>query len=192
VVFFDRIHHALTLGSDSASVANGLALEGNPDLALVDKLYTNGPSIDEYGFRLRFLDYFSINTLEDADKLAAGLLEDVGYPAPSGEIVFLNGDAGLRAGDILEFRGEDIRRLDREVAGEWGDRFTGRLVARAATVAHEFRGALVVTTATLTSPLRSVDDPISFIVRSQPAANELFQFRLDDAGVGTDLGYHLD
>jgi hypothetical protein len=173
-------------------VANGLVLKGNPDPPLVDKLYTNGASIDEYGFRLRFLDYFSINTLEDADKLAAGLLDDIAYPAPAGEIVFLNGRADLRVGDVLEFRGDEVRRLEREVSGEWNDTHAGRLVGRIAAIEHEFRARLVVTTARLTSPLRSVDDPVAFIVRSQPAANSLFQFRLDDSGVGLDLGYHLD
>lgn len=192
VVFFDRVDHALTLGSDSDGITNGLVVKGNPDLALVDKLYTNGASIDEYGFRLRFLDYFSINSLEDADKIVAGLLEDVAYPSPISEIAFLRGDAGVRVGDLIEFRGPDLRRLDRVVDGEWGDRFSGRLVARVAAVTHEFRGRLVETVATLTSPLRSVGDPVAFIVRSQPAANSLFQFRLDDAGVGLDLGYHLD
>jgi endonuclease YncB( thermonuclease family) len=192
VVFFDRVHHALALRSDSGPVANGLVLKGNPDPPLVDKLYTNGASIDEYGFRLRFLDYFSINTLEDADKLAAGLLDDIAYPAPAGEIVFLNGRADLRVGDVLEFRGDEVRRLEREVSGEWNDTHAGRLVGRIAAIEHEFRARLVVTTARLTSPLRSVDDPVAFIVRSQPAANSLFQFRLDDSGVGLDLGYHLD
>ena len=192
VVFFDRAEHALALGTDSEGVGNGLVIKGNPLVPAVDQLYTNGASVDEYGFRLRFLDYFSLNNLEEAGKLAAGLFDDIAYPTPSGEIVFLNGRADLRVGDILEFRGEEIRRLEREVAGEWNETYSGRLVARVASIEHEFRGRLVMTTARLTSPLRSVDEPVAFIVRSQPAATSLFQFRLDDAGVGTDLGYHLD
>ena len=59
-------------------------------------------------------------------------------------------------------------------------------------ITHEFRGRLVTTTAGLTSPLRSVDDPLSFIVREQASAESLFQFRLDEKTVGLDLGYHLD
>ena len=174
------------------TVTNGLVVKGNPASPAVDKLYVNGDSADEYDFRLRFLDYFSISSLEDADKLAAGLLDDIAYPTPNGEIVYLNGRADLRVGDIVEFRGAELRRLDREVAGEWNETFSGRLVGRVGFVSHEFRGAGVVTTATLTSPLRSVRDPVAFIVRSQPAAKSLFQFRLDDAAVGVDLGYHLD
>jgi hypothetical protein len=50
----------------------------------------------------------------------------------------------------------------------------------------------VETVAALTSPLRSVDEPVGFMVRSQPGASTLFQFRLDDETVGLDLGYHLD
>ncbi len=192
VVFFDRLEHALALGSDFGTVTNALVVTGNPALPIIEKLYTDGASIDEYGFKLRFLDYFSITSIEDADKLAAGLMDDIAYPAPNGEIVFLNGRANLRVGDILEFRGEELRRLDREVSGEWNGSFVGRLVGRVASVEHEFRGRLVVTTARLTSPLRSVEDPVAFIVRSQPDAKSLFQFRLDDANVGTDLGYHLD
>jgi len=192
VVFFDRVDHALVLGSDAETVANGIVIQGNPELPLVDKLYVNGASADEYGFQLRFLDYFSINSIEDADKLGAGLLDDMAYPTPNGEIVFLNGRADVRVGDVLEFRGEELRRFDREVDGEWNDTFSGRLVGRVASVSHELRGTGVVTTAALTSPLRSVGDPIAFIVRSQPAAKSLFQFRLDDAAVGVDMGYHLD
>jgi hypothetical protein len=29
-------------------------------------------------------------------------------------------------------------------------------------------------------------------VRSQPVASSFFQFRLDESGVGVDMGYHLD
>jgi len=192
VVFFSRLDHAVSLDSDLRSVANGIVVTGNPQAPAVDKLYTSGPSIGEYGFRLEFLEYFSLATLEDADKLAAGLLEDVAYPERGGEIVYLHGASGLRVGEIVELRGGDVRRLDREVAGEWGGRFAGRNVGRIASLTHEFRGRVATTRATLTSPLRSVSNPLSFIVRSQPPASSFFQFRLDDSGVGVDLGYHLD
>lgn len=192
VEFFDRLNHAVTLGSDSAEVANAIALKGNPVQSTVDKLVLNGPSVDEYDFHLRFLEYFSITVQEDGDKLVDGLLEDVAYPTPSGEVVFLQGEASARVGDVLELRGGDLRRLEREISGEWGDRFTGRLVGRVREVTHEIRGRLIETMVGLTSPLRSVDNPVSFIVRSQPSAETLFQFRLDDATVGLDLGYHLD
>lgn len=192
VLFFDRIDHAVTLGSNSESVRNAIALEGHPLVPLVDELYVNGASADEYGFRIGFLDYFSISNLEDGERLVEGMLEDLAYPAPSGEIVYLAGAPGLRVGEIVELRGGDLRRLERELPGEWGGRFAGRIVGRVESVTHEFRGRVATTTARLTSPLRSVSNPLSFIVRSQPPAESLFQFRLDDAGVGTDLGYHLD
>ncbi len=192
VDFFSRLNHAATLESDARSLANAIVLTGNPQAPIVDKLYTNGASIDEYGFRLAFLDLFWISALEDADKLAAGLLEDLAYPARAGEIVYFGGAPGLRTGLIVELRGGDVRRLDREVVGEWGDRFSGRNVGRIESITHEFRGRVATSTARLTSPLRSVAEPLSFIVRSQPAASSFFQFRLDESGVGVDMGYHLD
>jgi endonuclease YncB( thermonuclease family) len=192
VVFFDRVQHAVTLGSDSTTLGNALVVRGDPIAGMVDTIYYNGPSIDEYGFRLRFLEYFSLANLEDAGRLAAGLLEDIAYPARSGRIGFLAGEPNLHCGDIVEIRGDDVRRVDREVSGEWADRFSRRLAARVASITHEFRGRLSTTDAELTSPLRSVDSPLSFIVRSQPSASAMFQFRLDEATVGLDLGYHLD
>jgi hypothetical protein len=107
-------------------------------------------------------------------------------------VTFLHGDSAVRVGDILELRGGDLRRLEREVSGEWDGRFTGKLVGRVKGVTHRFRGDRVETVAALTSPLRSVDEPVGFMVRSQPGASTLFQFRLDDETVGLDLGYHLD
>ncbi len=192
VLFFDRVHFAVTLGSDSNTVRNGIVLKGHPLTPLVDKLYVNGESADEYGFQIGFLDYFSINNLEDGELLVEGLLEDVAYPSPTGEITYLAGIATVGVGDIVELRGDALRRLERELPGEWGGRFAGRIVGRVNAVTHEFRGRRATTTVTLTSPLRSVANPLAFIVRSQPPAESLFQFRLDDAGIGTDLGYHLD
>jgi len=78
------------------------------------------------------------------------------------------------------------------VTGEWDDAFIGKLVGRIKEVSHVLRGDRLTTTARLTSPFRSVDDPVSFMVRTQPGASTLFQFRLDEATVGLDLGYHLD
>lgn len=192
VIFFDPLQHGVSLGSNSDDVANALVMKGNPVTSTVDELITNSPSIDEYDFHLRFLEYFSITIQEDGERLVMGLLDDVAYPEPSGKIEFFHGDSDLSVGDVIEFREGDLRRLEREVAGEWGDRFTGSVVARVKSVTHEFRGRLVTTIAELTSPLRSVDNPVSFIVRGQPTAETLFQFRLDDATVGLDLGYHVD
>lgn len=192
VLTFDPLRHGVLLGSNSEDVANGVVLKGNPVTSTVDKLYTNQASIDEYDFQLRFLEYFSISVQEDGDALMAGLMDDVPFPEPSGEVTFFYGEPSLSVGDVVEFREGDLRRLTREVAGEWADTFTGKLVGRVKSLTHEFRGRLVTTKARLTSPLRSVDNPISFIVRGQPLAETLFQFRLDEATVGLDLGYHLD
>jgi hypothetical protein len=95
-------------------------------------------------------------------------------------------------GDVIEVRGDPLRRLEREIAGEWADRYTGKLVARVREVRHRFSGRDVQTEARLTSPLRTVERPLTFIVRTQPGETTLFQFRLDDEDVGVDLGYHLD
>ncbi len=192
VVFFDRKQHAVTFGSDSTVLGNALVVKGEPFAGVVNTIYYNGPSIDEYGFHLHFLEYFSLANLDDAGRLAAGLLEDIAYPVRAGSVDFLSGAADLRCGDILELRGDGVRRLEREVSGEWGGRFSGRLAARVTALTHEFRGRLATTEAELTSPLRSVDSPLSFIVRGQPPVSAMFQFRLDDAGVGLELGYHLD
>jgi len=59
-------------------------------------------------------------------------------------------------------------------------------------VEHRFSGREVSTRAWLTSPLRSMSNPLSFMVRGQEPATHLFQFRLDEATVGLDMGYHLD
>lgn len=192
VVFYDPLDHSVTLGSDSDDVANAVYFDGNPFTTAFSKSYYNNDSIDEYGFRYRFLDYFSMSREADADLLVGGLLKDIAYPEASGAIEFLSGDASIRVGELVEFRGGALRRLEREVAGEWDDRFTGKLVGRVKEVRHRFRGERVTTTARLTSPFRSVGNPLSFIVRSQPGASTLFQFRLDEATVGLDLGYHLD
>jgi len=192
VVFFDRRDHALTLGSDSDSVVNMIVLFGNPIGAPLEQSYARPGSVEELGERRERLELFSIAQPDDADALAAALLDDLAYPAPDGEIVFHQGQSGIGVGDLLEFRDAEIRRLDRRVDGEWGDRFFGRHVARVKSVTHEFRGRIVTTTLAFTSPLRSVDDPLRFIVRGQPPADVLFQFRLDDEAVGLDLGYHLD
>ena len=48
----------------------------------------------------------------------------------AGEAVLFEGEAGLKIGDILEFRDGDLRRLDEELAGEWGGAFQGQLVGR--------------------------------------------------------------
>ncbi len=65
-------------------------------------------------------------------------------------------------------------------------------MARVRQVTHRFSGRHVRTVVSLGSPLRSVDNPLAFITRSQEAATSLFEFRLDEATVGLDMGFHLD
>jgi hypothetical protein len=192
VWFYDPVRVGIALGSDSRDLVNTIYFEGNPITAALEKTYWRQASIDAYGFFGKSLDHFGISLEEDADKLAEGLLDDVAYPEPAGGAEFFEGYADVRVGDLVEVRDGALRRLEREVSGEWGDRFTGRLVGRVKEVLHRFWGEQATTRVRFTSPLRSVPDPLRFMVRSQPRETELFQFRLDATDVGLDAGYHLD
>lgn len=194
----DRVYYlepgrtGAALGSDSAGLANVIYFAGNPIAGDLRKTYTRPAAVSEYGVSAARFQYFALSREEDADALVSGLLDDVAYPATAGRILFPYGDADIRAGDIVEIRGPLVRRMTRRVAGEWGDRYADRLTGRVKCVRHQIAGRRVSTTAELTSPLRSVEDPLHYIVRSQPGPTVLYQFRLDDSGVGLDLGYHLD
>jgi len=192
VVYFDPLAHSITLGSNDRELANTIYFEGNPETSTLTKTYYRSGSIDEYGSEGRGFDYFSIALEEDADKLCEGLLDDLAYPVSSGAIVFLRGDNRASVGDIVEVRGAKIRRYEPRIDNEWNDGFPERIVGRVRRITHRFQGREVFTRMELTSPLRSVHDPLSYIVASQLDARELFQFRLDDVAVGVDLGYHLD
>ncbi len=192
VWFFDPTRMGVTLGSDSSDLINAVYFDGNPITGTLEKTYWAGASIDAFGFYARSLDHFGISLEEDADKLVEGLLDDIAYPEPSDEVEYYDGFADVSVGDLVELRGGVLRRLDREVDGEWGDRFPGVLVARVKEIVHRFSGAHLQTRIRFTSPLRSVANPLSFTVRSQPRETELFQFRLDADDVGLDAGYHLD
>ncbi len=192
VIFFDPVETGVVLGSEAEGVANVLYLEGNPATSAFLKTYVRQESGDAFGWRPRHFEYFAIALEEDADKIAAGLLDDLAYPECVGEIVFHAGEANLNVGDLVELRDGPVRRLARALPGAWGGVFGERIVARVSEVRHRFEGKRVTTVAQLTSPLRSAADPISFITRSQPSASTLYQFRLDEEAVGLDLGYHLD
>ncbi|GMU91697.1 MAG: hypothetical protein AMXMBFR4_07550 [Candidatus Hydrogenedentota bacterium] len=192
VWFFDPVAMGVQLGSKVDELANLIYFDGNPITGTVSKTYVRGESVDEYGATARSLKLFGISREEDADTFARGVLDDVAYPEPTGEVTFFRGKAGVRVGELVEVRGAPLRRLERELAGEWAGRFAGRLVGRVSEVRHRFSGARVSTRIRLTSPLRSVRDPLRFIVRSQPDESEVFQFRLDDAGAGLDGVHHLD
>ncbi|MFA6240990.1 MAG: hypothetical protein WC655_08680 [Candidatus Hydrogenedentales bacterium] len=194
----DRVWHfnpaefGVTLGSDSSALVNAVTIEANPVLSTVIKSYSRSESIAEYGVHTKYLEHFGLSREDDADKLAGGLLDDVSYPTPDGSFVFYRGNADVRVGDLIEVRGAPLRRVERTAAREWGDRYRNRLVGRVREIAHRFTGDTVTTRVALSSPLRSVADPLAFMVRSQPSKRALFQFRLDDLTVGLDIGYHLD
>ena len=154
--------------------------------------FSRGESIESYGLHTGAFAYFSISRESDAALLAHGLLNDLAYPTPTGAITFFNGHPALKVGELLEVRDGPLRRLEEELPNEWGGRFQGKLVGRVAGVQHRLTGRKVTTTAWLTSPLRSVSNPLSFITRRQESAHRLFGFRLDDPTVGLDMGFHLD
>lgn len=192
VWYHDPLSMGVRLGVTARPLANHLVLLGNPFAGSVSKSYTRGDSIEEYGLHTRHFEYFSISRNEDADALAEGLLADLAYPEPAGEVTFYGGCADVRVGDLIELRGAPLFRYDRELDQEWDARFSGRIAGRVRRVTHRLVGPHATTAVTFTSPLRSVDDPCAFIVRSQPAASTLFEFRLDDGRVGFDMGFHLD
>ncbi len=192
VVFFDMEKVGVVLGSSSQSLVNIIYFDGNPVTSTLGKTYSRSNSIDEYGAKARSLDHFSFSLEEDSDKLVEGILDDLAYPEPSGEIEFVAGDATIEVGDIVEIRDGALRRLEPELTGEWGGTFTNKIIGRVKEVRHRLSGRQVSTRALLSSPLRSVTNPVGFMVRSQPSAESLYQFRLDDATVGLDMGYHLD
>jgi hypothetical protein len=158
----------------------------------IEKTYRRQESIGEFGFNPGRLAYYSVRFEEDADKLAEGILDDLAYPQPGGFVCFYHGDSRVAVGDIIEVRDGELRRLEREPEREWGGRFAGRLTGRVRQVTQRFSGRQVTTTARFTSPLRSVANPTSFMVRAQEPAKSLYQFRLDEAAVGLDMGYHLE
>lgn len=192
VLYYDRDAMNVQFGRNAADMGNLLYFSGNPFVSTLEKTYARGESIDEYAVQARRLEYFSLVNEDDADRLANGLLDDLAYPAVEGRIDFYTGTTAYNVGDVLELRGAPLRRLERELASEYGGRFAGKLVARVTEVTHRLAGMRTQTTLTLGPPLRSVGLPLSYIVRSQPGASTLFEFRLDDPIVGLDLGFHLN
>jgi hypothetical protein len=189
VLFDDPLRMGVALGTDRAGMANALVFSAAPDGPLRDIRYTEPASAWMYGIAERPFYGLAVSHREDADLLMRGLLADVGWPAPAGEITLHNGDAHLRPGDLVEMRGDRFRALD---PGDPGGRFAGRRVARVASVRHRIAGRRVETVARLTSPLRSVADPVAFMVRGQAPEGGYYQARLDDDGAALDDIAHLD
>ncbi len=192
VIFYDPKRHAVSLRSDSSGVVNRIQLLGNPLGGQFEKSYTNASSAEEFGLREHTMELFSVSREQDADAIVSGLLDDVAYPEQCGVLTFLAGDAAIDPGEIVEIRGGGIERITRRVSGEYGDLFPGRNVFRVARKETLIRNERVETRCYLAPVIRSVADPLRFIVRSQPSARTFFQFRLDDEAVGLDMGYHLD
>jgi len=192
VVWFAPTENAVGIGTDSAGVANEISFVGSPSADGLSKTYSRQSSEDEYGERNGSLKLYCVGSETDADRLVENMLDDVAYPVPVGEIRFYAGNADLDVGDIVEVRGGPIKRITREVEGEWGDLFPGRNVFRIGRKLAKIRNERVEMVYGLTSPLRSVGDPIGYMMQYQADADIFFEFRLDAAGVGLDLGYHLD
>lgn len=192
VWYFDPVRMGISYGANRSEFANAIYFDGNPISGSVSKTYARGESIDEYGFSARALELFGISREEDADKLAGGLLDDLAYPERVGRAEFFYGNSEVSPGDLVEVRSGPLRRIDRELEQEFGGRFAGRLTARVKEIVHRFSGTHVSTRVELTSPLRSVTSPLSFMVRSQPSGSAVYQFRLDDSGVALDGAHHLD
>ena len=192
VVFYDPLLTRIGLGSDSREMTNILYFGGNPTTGAFTKTYRSTNSIHEYGARAARLDYYSITIPDDADKLAAGLLNDLAYPEPCGIIELYAGDSRIQVGDLVEVRAHPLRRYEPRVDGEWNNLFENRMVGRVRQITHRFSGRAMTTFLQLTSPFRSVADPLKTMVRKQEKAAILFAFRLDDAKVGLDMSYHMD
>ena len=192
VVTFDPVIAGVELGRDTEGLVNLLRIQGDPMNGGVDGLHAAGDSIDRFGVAFRFFPYFALSQAADAERLADGLLKDLAWPCRAGRAIFHQGVSGIAPGMLLEFRGAPLKEFDGDLAAAWGAEFSERLVGRAARVIYRLAGESVETQVDLTSPYRSVASPLSFITRSQDSLSAFFQFRLDDASIGLDTGFHLD
>ncbi len=193
VWYYDVRRGEVSFQSSSERLVNAITFSGNPLSSSFSKRYERHDSVDEFGTNRRSLELYSFSVPGDADKLVPRLLDDVAYPTPGGYLTDYTGELrSLRVGELIEIRGPDLRRLTRELDDEWGGRFAGRHVFAISRKTVLVRNDRVEVTYRFTSPLRSVANPLTFIVQNQPTATSLFEFRLDAPGVGLDLDYHLD
>ncbi|MEA3364486.1 MAG: hypothetical protein U9Q79_02505 [Candidatus Hydrogenedentes bacterium] len=191
-LLYDPVYLGMLLSWDGGDIVNAIHFEGNPILGPVKKTYMRGASADAFGYRGKEFRHFGIAHEADADLLVNGLLDDLAYPEAAGSITLHHGCNAVDVGDLVELRGAPVRRLDPALGDEWGGPFAGRIVRRVNRVAHRFSGRAVTTTLGCTSPLRSVENPLRCMTQHQGTEVSLYQFRLDDALVGFDSGYHLD
>lgn len=192
VLFFDPARMGVRLGGTLDELANVLLFRGNPETGDAFVTHTRGDSMDAYGVRARLLTHFGFTHKDDADHLCDGLLDDLAWPTPEINVTHYRGYDGLRVGDLVELRGAPVQRLDVPLAEEWGGAYADKLVGRVTALRHRIAGREVETTTHLGPPLRSVRDPLAFLVRSQEPAENHFRFRLDDTTVGLDQPVHLD
>ena len=192
VVSLDPVRTGVELGHDLRGLVNLLRIQGDPMHGGVDGYHDNDDSIDAFGTAFRFFAYFALSQADDADRMGAGLLRDLAWPARAGRAVFHRGVAEMDVGALIELRGEALVERDAPLAEVWGAELGDRLVGRVSRVVHRIAGESVETRLDLTSPFRSVANPLSFITRSQDSLSAFFQFRLDDASIGVDTGFHLD
>ncbi len=192
VVTLDPVHTGVELGRDVRGLVNLLRIQGDPMHGGVDGYHDEDNSIDVFGTHFRYFAYFALSQTDDAERLAEGLLRDLAWPARVGRALFHRGVAAIDVGALLEFRGEVLVERDAPLAEVWGEDLGERLVGRVSRVVHRIAGESVETRLDLTSPFRSVANPLSFITRSQDSLSAFFQFRLDDASIGLDTGFHLD
>ena len=192
VVTLDPVRTGVELGHDLRGLVNLLRIQGDPMHGGVDGYHDEDDSIDAFGTHFRYFAYFALSQSDDAERLADGLLRDLAWPARAGRAVFHRGVAEVEVGALLEFRGEALVERDAPLAGVWGSGLGDRLVGRVNRVVHRIAGESVETRLDLTSPFRSVANPLGFITRSQDSLSAFFQFRLDDASIGLDTGFHLD
>jgi len=192
VIYLQPERMTAALGACTETVVNRIHFQGNPVEGPLQKTYFRDPSQRVFGAKTARLDYFGISRESDADALVAGILDDVAYPEAAGSMVFHAIDTNIAVGDLLELRGDTISRQTERLEEEWGNLLATRYVGRVKHVGYTITGEFITTEVQFTSPLRSVDTPLALMVRSQPAQTALYQFRLDDNGVGLDLGFHLD
>jgi endonuclease YncB( thermonuclease family) len=192
VVSLDPVRSGVELGYDSHGLVNLLRIQGDPMHGGVDGYHDNDDSIDAFGTAFRFFAYFALTQADDAQRLAEGLLRDLAWPTRAGRALFHRGIAAVDVGALLEFRGEALVERDPLLTAVWGGELGDRLVGRVCRVVHRLAGESVESWLDLSSPFRSVTNPLSFITRSQDSLSAFFQFRLDDASIGLDTGFHLD
>ena len=194
----DKVHYvdlhtcAIALTANDATLTNRLRVAGNPAVNGAYVYASRSDSIAAFGERYASCHIYALRTSNDAARVAAGALDDVGYPALAWELEVFEGTTRYAVGQLIEFRGAMLRRLTPACGTEWGGRFADSFTGRVISVRHRLTGRRISTTIALGSPLRSVADPLDYIVRNQPTADSLYAFRLDHEAVGLDMGYHLD